>query len=63
MPFSEYFWVHSHFIPSTYHSVMKKYINPVILFRKKIRARITHTFLKIKFQCVVVKLAALPEYF
>ena len=41
---------------------MKQNINPITLFRKKERARIAHIFIKIKLQCVVVKLAALLEY-
>ena len=41
---------------------MKQNINPLTLFRKKARARIAQTFIKIKLQCVVVKLAALLEY-
>ena len=44
-------------------SVMKQNINPLALFRKKERARIAHTFIKIKLQCVVVTLAFLLEYF
>ena len=44
-------------------SVMKHNQNTVTLFRKKARARIAQTFIKVKLQSVVVKLAVSLEYF